>query len=34
MASFEDTASDLTAAVHELKARKEKLKKEIEADEE
>ncbi len=33
MASFEDMASDLTAAVHEIKSKKEKLKKEIEEGE-
>ena len=29
MASFEDMASDLTATVHEIKSKKEKLKVEI-----
>ena len=33
MASFEDMASDLTATVHEIKSKKEKLKVEIEEDE-
>lgn len=34
MASFEDMAGDLTATIHEVKAKKEKLKAEIEQDEE
>lgn len=33
MASFEDMASDLTAAMSTLRSRKETLKREIEADE-
>jgi hypothetical protein len=32
MTSFEDLASDLTLAVHELKSKKEKLKREIDED--
>lgn len=33
MASFEDMASDLTAALSALRSRKEKLKREIDEDE-
>ena len=33
MASFEDMASDLTSTIHEIKSKKENLKKEIEDDE-
>jgi hypothetical protein len=32
MASFEDMAGELTTTVHELKSRREKLKREIEED--
>ena len=32
MASFEDMAADLTATIHDIKAKKEKLKAEIEHD--
>lgn len=32
MASFEEIAADLTSIVHEIKAKKEKLKKEIDED--
>lgn len=32
MSSFEDLANDLTLTIHELKSKKEKLKKEIDED--
>jgi chromosome segregation ATPase len=33
MSSFEDLASDLTATVHDLRSKRERLKREIDEDE-